>query len=358
MVNQRRLNNNWWMYLALPISLYAFVVGTRWGWGTDYLWYKLRFENPNYVEENFGWRALNIFLGDIGFNYVGAYIIYSLVFILGGVLLLKSYKQNKHMLFLFVLLTLRFSTQSIRQAFAHAFVFIAMFFLNKESQWKWIYIALIIPIIVSIHPSAMITLVLLVCSYFVKKEIGLKYALMIYVGLSACSTFLTQYVADHFSDYISLIPFLDVYFVSYVDNSELWFGEQAIDEERVQSMSAFLLSVMYYCCVFYLCSMSLKYRYNKNIVYVYNLAFIGVCGSRIFILYEILLRVVEPLACLIFIPLGYALSFWTNKTNRMLMTTKERTISRYAIVGIIVYLGLFYGRFLLLNSQSAFVWDK
>jgi len=356
---QKILNKHWWAYLIFPIVCYSFVVGTRWGWGTDYGWYKLRYENPNYyTDEDPGFRFINVFLNNLGLSYVGAYITYSLVFIAGGLILLRSYQQNKYMLFLFVLVTLGFSTQAIRQAFAHAFVFIAIYFLNMDSKLKWVCFTVTIPIIYSIHPAALITLVLLVISFFFDRTVPLKTSLVIYIVIALSTNFLTDIVTANFYQFTQYIPLFDTKFISYIENGERWFGSEAVEEERIQSFLAFVLSTIYYCSVIYLTLIALKYKYNKNVAYIFNVFYFGACGTKAFQLFEILLRIVQPLECLVFIPLGYAVSFFSHKKTCSNMTEKEQFWSKIALFSVVTYIILYYGRFLFFYSKSAFVWDK
>lgn len=356
-VSQRLINLKYWSLLLFPIVAYSIIVGTRWGWGTDYEWYKYRFEHPlDYIDEDIGWQKLNIFLNIIGLDYVGAYIVYSFVFICGGSVLIKSYKENKYMLFLFVLVTMGFSTQAIRQAFAHSFVFLGIYFLNSSSKRRWLFIAAIMLIIFSIHPAALLTLIIAIGFSHVKKTIPLKVAICIFLGVSLLSNILTQYVATNFPEFVKLIPMMGTKFEGYADNGEKWFGDESIEEERIQSPSAFLLSTLYYCCFIYLTHLSLKYKYNKNVAYIFNVNFLGICAYKAFILFEILLRIAQPLECLIFVPLGYDIYFW--KYYRYMLSEKEKRYSDWAMRGIIFYLLLYYGRFLFINSNTAFVWDK
>lgn len=81
--------------MLLPIILYVITVGCRYGWGNDYLWYKFRIENPNaYAEEEIGFKLINLLFKWLGINYVGVYMIYSFIFILSGLILIKDYKAN------------------------------------------------------------------------------------------------------------------------------------------------------------------------------------------------------------------------------------------------------------------------
>lgn len=355
-VKQTILSKRMGRIFLVLILLYSIIVGTRWDWGLDYGWYKERFEHPfRYADEDFGWGMLNIWIGKLGLNYVGAYIIYSLIFIGGGIILIRSYRENKYMPFLFVLVTMGFSTLAIRQAFAHSFVFLAISALNYNCRRKWLYITACIVTILSIHPAALITLLLALTSYFFCYLIPLRVALPSYLFVCVCSNMLAQYIASRFPDYIQLIPLFETKFVSYAERSESWFGEEGLNEERIQSTSAFILTTIYYCCFIYLSSISLKYKYNAKVAYVYNVVLIGIMLLRFFILFEILRRIVDPLECLIFIPLGYALYFWYH--YRMMMTKKERVYAKWAVRGIWLYLILYYGRFLFLRPDAGFVWS-
>lgn len=357
---QKYINRHFWHIAFIPILFFTLIIGLRYGWGPDYLWYKFRFEYPFvYADEDIGFRSFNLLLSYLGFNYVGAYLSYSLFFVVSGFVLLRSYYENKYMLFLFLLTTLFFHTTAIRQAFAHSFVFLYIYFLNKR-QWKLLIPCLLVQ--VSIHGASILTSFYVTFFYFllekpfnVDKPFNYKYSLVLYISLSLMSVTLSSYISMIVTEGLGMIGGLDNKFQGYIENSDRWFGEEAIDEERIQSTFGFLTSLIYYSSSIYIGYIALKYKPKKNVLYMYNASVVSFILFRLFLLFEILKRMVIPLEMLCFIPTGYALYFYKN--CRSLLTKKERKYCTLSVIAIVVYYILFFGRFIFLSPGRLFVWD-
>lgn len=76
---------------------------------------------------------------------------------------------------------------------------------------------------------------------------------------------------------------------------------------------------------------------------------------RLFFYFEILKRVANPLEMLYFIPLGYGLSVVLK--NKKILTKHEVTLSYVCIMSVVVYLTLYWGRFILMSPKCRFVWN-
>ena len=351
--NQKFLNKHFWAIASVPILAYSLVLGCRYGWGHDYLWYKRRFENPYwYADEDPGFRILNLFLQDIGFNYVGAFIFYSFVLIVGAYVLVRDYKENKYMLALFLPATLLFSTFPIRQAVAHAFVFLGFHFLNKR---KWIWSVFMIVCMYSIHPSSIITFA--VCSalfFVVKKPFPYQILIPIYIVVTVAADIFSAYFFNFFSN-ISSYLVLDNKFQNYLDKSEIWFGTEGMNEDWEQGTLALFLSMAFHTSMIYIGGIALKYRPNNLVVYFYNGMIVGLLLLRLFFTLEILKRIANPFVLLYFIPTGYAISFICDNTYKL--TKKEKLLCRFSVTSILIYLVLYWGRFILQSPGYKFFWN-
>ena len=329
------------------------MLGCRYGWGNDYLWYKRRFENPYwYADEDPGFRILNLFLQDIGFNYVGAFIFYSFVLIVGAYVLVRDYKENKYMLALFLPATLFFSTFPIRQAVAHAFVFLGFHFMNRK---KWIWYALMIVCMYSIHPSSIITFA--VCSalfFIVKRPFPYQILIPIYIVVTVAADIFSNYFFNFFSS-ISSYLVLDNKFQNYIDKSDIWFGEEGLNKEWEQGTLTLFLSMAFHISMIYIGCIALKYRPNNQVAYFYNGMIVGLVLLRLFFTLEILKRIAEPFVLLYFIPTGYAISFTYN--NSSILTKREMFLCRFSIISILIYLVLYWGRFILQSPSYKFFWN-
>src|SRR5690606_38171498 len=125
-----------WTSALLPMFSYSLIVGSRYGWVADYMGYKYRFEDLSYYpDEQIGFRWLNYFIDSVGLNYVGGYIVYSLIFIVCSFILIRSYGKDSKYMYAFVIpSTLIFISGIIRQGISFSFLLLAIYFLNKR---KW-----------------------------------------------------------------------------------------------------------------------------------------------------------------------------------------------------------------------------
>lgn len=352
-ISQQFINKHYWKVVSILIIFYSLILGSRYGWGNDYLWYKFRFEHPfAYKEENVGFRTLNIILAEIGLNYIGAYIFYSFIYITTAYILIKDYKENKYMLALFLPATLLQSTFTIRQSVAHSFIFLALHFLNHK---KWIFLVLYLAITYSIHPGALLLIIPIFLFFlFYKKIISWKISIPIYITASLFTSFFTKKIIQVFTHFLPTLV-LENKFDSYLQN-DAWYNEDAIRETWMQSTLTLTLSMIFHIGIIYIGYISLKYRPKETILYFYNTVVIGMIITRFFWTFEIFRRISEPLIMLYFIPLGYSFYFLNHKIK--CLSHKEKIISVISIIGMISYLLLYFGRFILQSPKYIFFWNK
>ena len=351
---QKFLNEYFWKITIIPILLYSFILGCRYGWGNDYLFYKYRFENPyGYADEDEGYRLLNLFLNDIGCNYVGAFVAYSLIFIVSAFIWIKDYKENRYMLALFLPATLIFSTFPIRQAVAHSFVFLAFHFLNKK---RWLLYFLMIICMYSIHASSVITVFLCSVLFLIgRKVISWKISIPIYVIITLAADIFSSHFFDLFSNLLPYISFENK-FQSYIDSPDRWFGADSVNEGWKQGTVTLVLSMLFHISIIYIGYISLKYRPKVEVAYLYNSMLVGFLLLRLFFTVELLRRIANPFIMLYFIPLGYAFAFLNSNIKRL--GRQESFLCKVSIFFIIVYLLLYWGRFILQSPDYIFFWNK
>lgn len=353
-----------WIFALVPILAYSIITGSRYGWGPDYKSYKFRLENAlRYPDEQIGFRWINKSIKLLDFSYVGGYIIYSLIFIICVFVLIRSYNRVSIYMYYFVIpATLIFVTSAIRQGLALSFVFLGLYFLNKK---KWVGVILCIFVGSSIHSSTLITVAIISAVYlFIKNPINWKISIPLYLYF----TFLFNpssigFVSIYISKYISL----DNSFQSYVDNSDVWFGNDAAKDIYEQSLFALLTSSLFYVSIIYLGYVILKFKSHPHILYIYNVVVIGIIFYRIVFKFEILRRIAEPLIMFYFIVLGYVFFVIYNiklkKSHEGLLNIKTFKNQQfpyydYFIMSIVFYLILFFGRFIFLNPTAIFYWNK
>ena len=254
---------------------------------------------------------------------------------------------------LFVLATLWFSSYCIRQSFAHVFVYLALYFLNKR---KYIWVLFLVPIVFSIHSAAILTLVVCLIIYLLfKYPFNYKIVIIIYCVFVIISMKIIEIISMHAPEYFALISFGGDTVTHYTEQSERWFGEGAVREDNIQSNFAYILTALYVISIIYMGGISLKYSYDKNVTYMYNVTILGFVLHRIFILFELLSRISGPLSYMYFIPVGYSFAFY--KRQHKTLTSMECFLFRISIFVFSIYMVLYHGRFLLMPELSGFVWN-
>jgi hypothetical protein len=359
-----RKNSDYWIAAFVPILAYSIITGSRFGWGPDYLSYKYRLENAfKFPEEQIGFRWLNQGIKLIGFDYVGGYIIYSLIFMISAFVLIRSYKKVSIYMYYFIIpATLMMVTSAIRQGVALSFVLLALYFLNKK---KWLGVILCVLIGASIHTAILVTVVIIGAIYlFIKRPLNWKLSIPLYLFFTFLfDTSSVGVIAIYIQKYVSL----DSSFQSYIDNSDVWFGEEAASDIYQQSIIALFTSSLFYISIIYIGYCALKQKSHPQVVYIYNVVVIGIIFYRATFLYEILRRFAEPMLMLYFIVLGY--SFFViaemKKNKQIVIVANCKTVKaplltnyKFFIGCVLFYMILFWGRFIFLNPDAMFYWDK
>ena len=355
----------YWMFALIPILLYSFITGSRYKWGPDYLSYKYRLQYAlKFPEEQLGFRWLNQTIKLLDIDYVGGFIVYSLIFMTSAFVLIHSYKKVSSSMYYFVIpATLIFATSAIRQGLALSFVFLALHFLNKK---QWLGIVLCVLIGSSIHTATLITFTFIGAGYlFLNKNlISWKITIPLYLFFTF---FYNPSSIGFISGYLSKYIILDNSFQGYIDNSDDWFGKDAAKDIYEQSFFASVTSSLFYISIIYLGYVALKFKLHAKIIFIYNLLVIGIILYRVVFTFEILRRIAEPLVMLYFIVLGYAFFIIYNvkiKKQYQDLIDKNNSYNKlfpnYKIfmTFIIFYLVLFFGRFIFLNPTAIFYWNK
>lgn len=355
---------NYIIFSLLPILSFAFIVGSRYGWGADYLFYKYKLDHiAHFKEEQIVFRYINEIILDIGFSYVGAFIVYSLILIISIFKLTKDYGiVSKYMYAFIIPTTLLFPTGIIRQGVALSFVFLALSFFNQK---KWFFMLLSIIIGYFIHSSVLvIVLIMAAIIFFFKEPFSWKITIPLYLFFTF---FFDVSNIGFLSKYIQLLS-LNNQFQSYVDSSDTWFSSDAVNNIYEQGIAASIISSLYYVSIIYLGYITLKLRPIKKVIYVYNIVVFGVILLRAVFLYEILRRFADPLIMLSFIVLGYI--FYVYFSNLSISTVKRKLLYSHSsasfyywcypvgIAFILVYQLLFWGRFVLYSPNYLFFWNK
>lgn len=353
-IEQKNINKHFGTITILPILIYSIILGCRYGWGNDFLWYKYRFEHPyGYDEENIGFRTINLILSYIGLDYTGAFIIYSLTFIIGSFTLLKFYRNNKYMLCIFLPATILFSTATIRESFAVSFAYLAYYFIFRKK-----YISAIIALLCvgSIHSAPFIPFTIIIGLYFFNKTqlFPIKYAIGIYIIFFLFHSSLENYFIEPLNHALSFISF-DNKYQSYIEKADYWFSEEGKNEIYQQSTLTATLMFLFHISIIYIGYIGLKYANNKYIRCFYHSVILGLCMLILFFQLEILRRIAEAIVQMYYIPVGYSLAIITSK--KYLLTKKEYLYYRVSLFIFVSYLILYFGRFIFLSPTFKFYWN-
>ena len=353
--NANKSNATFWRAAIIPILLYVLITGSRYGWGNDFFWYWAQFENVEFIHDQIAFKWLNQFLNYLGFNYVGAFMLYALIFIICAFVFIRSFGAESMYMYCFLLPAALFiSTNTIRQGVGTSFVLLALVFLKNK---KWVYLCIAAIIAYNIHSAAIIPLIILLGSCFLIKK-PVHYAISI--PLFLFFTFIynpgyTVYLADFLEKYVSF----DSKFQGYIDNSQAWFGEDAMNAEIYASGKIALISKsLFYISLFYLGYQALKIRNDKRIIYIFNVVVAGSILNYAVNLFEILNRIVTSMQMFYFVPVGYIFYVYFTDCQQP-ENHRAIRLKKHFLVGIMFIMAeilRYWGRFILLNPRGDFFW--
>ena len=358
---KKKYEKTFWILAFIPILVFSIVEGCRYNRGVDYPTYAYRFIHLSPLEEPqilFLW--LMQLLKSIGFDTVGAFITYSFLFITGTFFYINNTynrKEAQWMYFFAILaMTLRAESQ-IRQFIAQPFIFASIpFIINK----KWIPAICLILAAINIHTGVLFQVPIIICSYFlIKKTLNWKICILF--------LFTVYYILPNgifsstFTNLLSILH-LDVLIASdhvmhYVEDSDRWLGEDSVLETSEQSFFTKSLQFLFEASIIYSSYKLLEKKPNQKILFAYNITVIGFILCRSFHGYEIFTRMFSQMYIYWFIPVGY--SFYVLNEKRILI---KNTIDSYLIKGAIlilcIYQSMYWLRFIFINPEAKFFWDK
>lgn len=343
-----------WLFAFGVIILFSIVEGCRYGRGPDYLWYKYRFQqlSPIIEEGNPLFLKLMELLTIIGFNYIGAYIVYAFIFIFCSIYFIRktfNVTEAQWMYICLLFASLINFESAIRQFLAIPILFVGISFLVNK---KWFLSIICILAINFIHSGAYVALPFFLLFYYViHKTLPYKYMLLIMF----CAYYLIpsgSYVTDLFS-LIQKLPLGSVLnsaaILNYVDEDNSYFITSVIANMQQTELTKFL-QFIYECSILYISTEILKNRPNQRIMAFLNISFIGFVCCRLFHEQEMFRRLFDQLSLYYFIPLGYGLG----KYSQIISKEKFYLTSKLIVISYVVF---YWGRFIFLNSQNKFVWN-
>lgn len=353
-VYKAETKNEFIKLIWFPILLYALIEGSRYGRGPDFLSYKYRYEHLSFINEPqilfyYLMRLLHLF----NLNYVGAYIVYALIFIVGvAYFIRKSYaKDEAQWMYLLALCSMLWRMESmIRQYIAIPFIFCAIVFMFERKKWHFIGSVLVANLI---HSGTFVVIPFLIVSYFfIERTISYVYTIpLLFLMYYVIPTGIVSDVSIRGLEMFNLNSILGSdHMLHYIEDSDRWLGEGSIIEATTQTFLTKALQFLFECSILVMGYLALNIRPNQKVLFLYNIVIIGFVLSRLFFGYEIFQRMTGQLYIYWFVPAGYALFVY-----KKLVPKKD--IYKLSITIMILYQGLFWGRFILLNPKAIFFWN-
>lgn len=356
----KRITTRFWPSVALFIFVYTIVVGSRYGWGNDYLSYKSQYENLLLEEgADYGYYKLSLIENALGFSFWAHISLCAFLYVSGSYYLIKKTgAPNSWMLILFLPITLLFSTYAIRQSLAISIIyfFIGLFVFNQGRMKKYqLFISLLLIIFaISIHFASILFLIpfLLFCLFKNVKAINWKLVVILYILTIIFKDRIVDYLNEIIETYLPQLD-LDNHFQGYADNINKWVGEDAAEDKFLYSgfykYFVYLLNI----CILFISGKKLSNN-NRNVAIIYNIYAIALILQEIFFSYEMMRRILDPFVLLSFIPLGYAIG--NIKLNLFKPSVRDIAI---AVLLAIILLGVYFPSFSFMTSfkWADFVWN-
>lgn len=353
--NYKRKSYNYWLSALLPLLIVSFIIGSR-TWGADYSWYKYQFEhafNSEILQEEQPlFVYFNRFLSLCGFDYVGAFMLYSFVYLIASFSLYRSFGESSKYMYAFLLTAyLDFGASIIRQTFALGFAIYSILYFNGK---KWIGAILFLIIATQIHSASIIFIV-----FFIGFKLIDSKVLPIHITIPLYLVLIFFFKPEWLNGLSSLFAGLNLgesKFQSYVDNSDIWFSQEGMNDIYSQGIVALVLNTAFVLSLFILGYKALIQKPQKDIIVMYNMMVVGYIGLRFFFNLEILRRFFIPNTMLYPVVLGYALYVFQNRLS-VINYAKNKKIIKLCYFAIALWLFLYWGRFIFLQPDYKFFWD-
>lgn len=359
------IRNHFWRSSLLFIVTYTVVVGCRYGWGHDYFAYYTRYYEQHFkIGSDYGYYLLNSFEKFLGLTFEEHILLCCFFYVFCSFYLIrKTGVANAYMLTLFLPVTLMYSTYAIRQYLAISFIYLFIGFVifdENNKKFKLLRIAIIITLLLAaylIHAGSIAFAIPFFVFLKLKNVKVLPYNIGIigYLIVILFTNVFSSFFNDIIGNYITILSF-DNHFQSYVENSEIWFGEDAENESVYGYRGIYqVFSYLSNIGIIYLCGKSLSIFKNRNISILYNFYVIFLIVREIFFTQEIMRRIIDPFVILFFIPLGYAVYIFLK--SKLFTKTKYKYI--YYVIIVLSLFGVYYPQFKFLISfaPADFIWN-
>jgi len=343
-----------WIYAAIPILFYAVITGCR-TWGPDYTWYKYKITHPDDItvrKDEVIFLGLNNLIRATGLDAEYGFIVYGIIIMTGAFVFIRSYGDSSKYMFALVVPALLIETSThIRQGIAFGVSLIALGFMNRKNWWLFAFFSLVA---FNIHKvSALLFAACFVLYFFRNKIIPLQISIVVY----CIAIVLPEYIEyDHLRKLIGILPVEGSKYQAYAEDISYWFSTQANRADWVQSLPALVLSALFDLSVMVLSYRYLKLIGNRSVAMYYNLFVLGAILTRVFFLNELLIRTFYQFYMFYFVPLGYC--FYLYNIVDVPFVHRRINVTATCFGCTMLYLLLYWGRFIFLNGNGSFIWSN
>lgn len=344
--------------IAILLSIIFLITeGLRYGRGVDQIGnygpFYLHCMSPNLwvqdMEQMFIWLNQIVLSFDFTINtfpFGLIFIVYAAIFWICLWYLYKDYKSRTKYFLLFAILATNYITEwTIRQGVSFSFILLALhYLLNNNKKWFFFYSLIAFGIH---HGNILIIFVLLGCFILLnKKPFSWKITVPLFILLE-CTMQISIFI-DVIQKFLNLfdLSILGGNFQNYINNNA-FENEAEISMEWKRGWITQFITVFFYSSLLILGNYACKI-YKDN-TFIYNAFVIGIIIFEPFRLAGTVSRLFICLSILWFIPLS--LSF--NCKNIF----KDYLVTKIAKCIVIIYLILYWGRYVFMNPQANYIWN-
>lgn len=369
LLTKRKAENyehGFWNTTSLFIVAYTVIVGLRYGWGGDYYEYERCYNNIKtlFFDYDIAYWKLYEFEHSLGLSFAGSLMLSSFLIVVSYFYIVKAMKGNKYMLMCFLPATIMITTFALRQFHAIAYLNIAIGLilfsdnLLKEKK-KVIIAALLIFLAYHTHGASLAYILPFIIFVFYRhnvKHIPHSVTIIVFIASIVFSEAITAIFNNIFLSLFEKLMVND-HLQSYVDQADsLIFGDESVDEKTFGYRGAFLIFYsVSQVCFLYVSGKALSIKPDRNVTYVYNIVVVAIILQELFFKQEVMRRLIDPIAILYYIPLGYAINTLSEYRAR-----KLKGYFLYLLCLSIALIRIYYQMYKFLTSFpiAGFVWDN
>lgn len=288
------LVKDYWKKSIPLIVTYSLIEGLRYLRGADYQVYCDTYLG-RVTKVGYLFSELNDFLNYLGVPFWGAFVVYSLIWIIAVLFFLRPYRKLITLgLPLLLVSHLYYSENLIRQYVAFSFVLISINYILEKKYLKFVALSILS---VAIHPISIFFPFTICIVYALKSPVKPSISLSIYISVIVFSMVpVYTVISDIINTSLSNLNIGEL--EQYAQNSDRWFGEDAIRDKYtkslISSMGKWVFDVLIIVWGYY-CIQSSNQKKNTLILLIYNLFVVGVIGFELFMNIELMRRFFIPL---------------------------------------------------------------